>query len=51
MTAEAALVGETGNPDYHWIGGATVRKECKRRGFAANLIFGIVNIGEKLNLR
>ncbi len=51
VPAKALLVRQPGNPHDHRIGELPVRKERKRRRLAPDLVLGIVDIGEELDLR
>src|SRR3546814_3069194 len=51
MAAEALLVTEPRDADDHRVGILPVREEAERRRLAADLVLGIVDIGEELDLR
>ena len=51
MATETALVAPTGDADDHRVAKLPARKELQRRGFAANLVLGVVVVGEVLNFR
>ncbi len=50
MAAEPFLVAEAGDPDDGRIGVLAVREEAQSRRLAANLVLGIVDVGEELDL-
>ena len=51
MPAEALLIAQPGNPQHHRIGELPVGKERQRRRLAPDLVLGIVQIGQELDLR
>src|SRR3546814_18256592 len=50
MSAEARLIAEPRDADDHRVGILTVGEKAERRRLAANLVLGIVDIGEELDL-
>src|SRR3546814_5606681 len=50
MSAEALLITQTRDADDHRVGILPVREEAERRRLAANLVLGIVDIGDELDL-
>src|SRR3546814_16520141 len=50
MSAEALLITQTRDADDHRVGILPVREEAERRRLAANLVLGIVDISEELDL-
>ena len=51
VAAEALLVGEPGDPDDHAVVVLAVAEEAERRGLAPELVLGVVQVGEVLDLR
>ena len=50
VTAEALLVGEPGDAHDHRVAVRTVREERQARRLAAQLVLGVVQVGEVLDL-
>jgi hypothetical protein len=50
MPAEALLVAQPGDPDDHRVGVLAVGEEAQRRRLAAQLVLGIVDVSEELDL-
>ena len=50
MPAKALLIAEAGDADDHRVGILAVREEAQRRRLAADLVLGIVDVGEELDL-
>ena len=50
VTAEPALVGEAGDPDHHAVLVLPVGEEPQGRGLAAQLVLGVVQVGQVLDL-
>ena len=50
VAAEALLVGQPGDPDDHAVGVLPVGEEPQRGGLAAELVLGVVQVGEVLDL-
>ena len=51
MAAEAPLIAQAGDPHHHGVGVLALGEEGEGGGFTADLVFGIVQIGEELDLR
>ena len=51
MATEALLVAKPGNAHHHRVGELAVREEGQRRRLAAQLVFGIMQVGEELDFR
>ena len=49
MPAKALLIPKPRNPQHHRVGKLTIGKKRQCRRLAAQLIFGVVQIGQKLN--
>ena len=50
VAAEPLLVGQPGDPDDHAVGVLAVGEEPQRGGLAAELVLGVVQVGEVLDL-
>ena len=50
VAAESFLVSVSGHPHHHRIAVLPIREELQRRAFTANLVRGVVEIGEVLDL-
>ena len=50
VSAEALLVAETGDPDDHRVAEAATGEEGQRGRLAAELVLGVVQVGEVLDL-
>src|SRR5262249_2675977 len=50
VAAEAALISEAGNADDHRVAELALREKLQRAGLAADLVLGVVVIGQILKL-
>ena len=50
VAAEPALVGEAGHPHHHPVAGTARRRRTQGRRLAAQLVLGVVQVGEVLDL-